>query len=152
MITLGNGRQLFFDDYLFERRTLGREFHEPELPPTNPIISPELEYENDNGNCPAAAPFGDGVFYDIQDQLFKMWYQAGWFGHVGYAESKDGINWTKPKLGLFEFDGSKENNIVWMGSRVRAAGTQILDAGLHALVLGRHVTSASRTPVLARRQ
>ena len=32
-----------------------------------------------------------------------------------YAESKDGIHWTKPDLGLFEFDGSKKNNIVWDG-------------------------------------
>ena len=32
-----------------------------------------------------------------------------------YAESKDGIHWEKPKLGLFEWEGSKENNIVWLG-------------------------------------
>jgi len=32
-----------------------------------------------------------------------------------YAESKDGIHWTKPDLGLCEFDGSKQNNIVWDG-------------------------------------
>ncbi|MDB6169263.1 MAG: hypothetical protein JWM88_2127, partial [Verrucomicrobia bacterium] len=30
-----------------------------------------------------------------------------------YAESRDGIAWTRPNLGLFEFNGSKENNIVW---------------------------------------
>lgn len=32
-----------------------------------------------------------------------------------YAESTDGIHWTKPRLGLFEFNGSKQNNIVWDG-------------------------------------
>lgn len=32
-----------------------------------------------------------------------------------YAESQDGITWTKPKLGLVEFNGSKENNIILMG-------------------------------------
>ena len=32
-----------------------------------------------------------------------------------YAESRDGIHWEKPKLGLFEFNGSNENNIVWDG-------------------------------------
>lgn len=31
------------------------------------------------------------------------------------AESADGIRWTKPRLGLVEFAGSKENNIVWRG-------------------------------------
>ena len=30
-----------------------------------------------------------------------------------YAESRDGRHWTKPSLGLFEFQGSRENNIVW---------------------------------------
>lgn len=29
-----------------------------------------------------------------------------------YAESRDGITWVKPKLGLVEFQGSKENNIL----------------------------------------
>ena len=30
-----------------------------------------------------------------------------------YAESDDGINWDKPKLGIFSFNGSTENNIIW---------------------------------------
>ena len=30
---------------------------------------------------------------------------------LGYATSKDGVHWTKPKLGLIEWEGSKENNI-----------------------------------------
>lgn len=31
------------------------------------------------------------------------------------AESTDGIHFTRPALRLFEFNGSKENNIVWVG-------------------------------------
>ena len=34
---------------------------------------------------------------------------------VCYAESTDGINWEKPSLGLVEFDGSTDNNIIWDG-------------------------------------
>ena len=30
-----------------------------------------------------------------------------------YAESRDGRTWTKPALGLVEFNGSKQNNIIW---------------------------------------
>ena len=30
-----------------------------------------------------------------------------------YAESRDGIHWTKPELGLFEYQGSKKNNILF---------------------------------------
>ncbi len=30
-----------------------------------------------------------------------------------YAESDDGINWAKPALGIFSFNGSTANNIIW---------------------------------------
>ena len=30
-----------------------------------------------------------------------------------YAESTDGLTWSKPNLGLFEFNGNYSNNIVW---------------------------------------
>ena len=33
---------------------------------------------------------------------------------VCYAESRDGIHWTRPNLGQFEYEGSRANNIVWM--------------------------------------
>jgi hypothetical protein len=34
---------------------------------------------------------------------------------VCYAESRDGITWTKPDLGLMEFEGSKNSNLVARG-------------------------------------
>jgi hypothetical protein len=62
-----------------------------------------------------------GYFTVFQDgELFRMYYR-GWAELKGgeqvtcYAESKDGVHWTKPNLGLFEFNGSKENNIIWEG-------------------------------------
>ncbi|MFB9571845.1 hypothetical protein [Streptomyces yanii] len=39
-----------------------------------------------------------------------------------YAESTDGVHWTKPKLGLVSFDGSKDNNILFE----HAQGTSVL--------------------------
>ena len=33
---------------------------------------------------------------------------------ISYAESKDGIHWERPKLGIYEFEGSKNNSIVWI--------------------------------------
>ena len=33
---------------------------------------------------------------------------------IAYAESRDGIVWERPSLGLWEFQGSKDNSIVWM--------------------------------------
>ena len=56
------------------------------------------------------------VFKD--DDRFRMYYRGSGNSKLEvtcYAESKDGIKWTKPSLGLFEFNGSKENNIVWSG-------------------------------------
>ena len=35
-----------------------------------------------------------------------------------YAESQDGVRWTKPHLGIVAFDGSKENNIILAGMNV----------------------------------
>ncbi len=34
---------------------------------------------------------------------------------VCYAESTDGLTWTRPSLGLVEWEGSQDNNIVWEG-------------------------------------
>lgn len=62
-----------------------------------------------------------GYFTVFQDgDLFRMYYR-GWAELKGgeqvtcYAESRDGVHWIKPNLGLFEFKGSKENNIIWKG-------------------------------------
>ena len=54
---------------------------------------------------------------------FRMWYlgmmengldksgQApGWWRPMCYAESGDGVNWTKPSLGLVDIGGNKRNN------------------------------------------
>lgn len=54
--------------------------------------------------------------------VYRMYYRGSGYGPKGdedrlaeltcYAESGDGINWTKPNLGLHEFNGSKDNNII----------------------------------------
>ena len=47
---------------------------------------------------------------------FRLWYHTqprGWSGSATcYAESDDGVAWEKPALGLCEFEGSRENNII----------------------------------------
>jgi len=44
-----------------------------------------------------------------------------------YATSMDGIRWEKPSLGLVEFDGSKDNNIVLMAQCMMHDPTVIID-------------------------
>jgi len=51
---------------------------------------------------------------------FRLWYDLGHRSDrtrrvVAYAESSDGIHFVKPRLGLVEFGGSKENNVVMPG-------------------------------------
>jgi hypothetical protein len=78
-----------------------------------------------------AIPFNDewdrdasGYATVINDNgLLRMYYRGGprdssagksegSTSYFCYAESKDGITWVKPKLGLVEYEGSKDNNIL----------------------------------------
>ena len=34
---------------------------------------------------------------------------------ICYATSRDGIKWEKPNLRLVEFNGSRDNNLIWRG-------------------------------------
>lgn len=45
----------------------------------------------------------------LDDTVFKRAYQGL---RVAYAESDDGIHWTKPNLGLVEYRGNTNNNLV----------------------------------------
>ena len=58
-----------------------------------------------------------------EGDIYRMYYRAtrdvegAWEEKefACYAESNDGIHWIRPELGLFEFQGSKKNNIIWRG-------------------------------------
>ncbi len=76
---------------------------------------------------PAGAPDSEHVaFYGtvtrVGDELW-MWYLgqgAGetWRQRVCLATSVDGRNWEKPNLGLVEYNGGRDNNLVDMGGKV----------------------------------
>ena len=69
----------------------------------------------------------------LEDQgIYKMWYDAiandesRW---LCYATSTDGIRWEKPSLGIVEFRGSKDNNIVFpLEGRNHEPGCVFVDA------------------------
>ncbi|MFA7004104.1 MAG: hypothetical protein WC429_08720, partial [Verrucomicrobiia bacterium] len=49
-----------------------------------------------------------------EEGKLRMWYicrDKENRPNVAYAESRDGVHWTKPNLGIVEYDGSKENNL-----------------------------------------
>ena len=67
-----------------------------------------------------------GTVIRVGDEL-RMWYigRGDDEGEVGsricYGVSKDGINWEKPALGLVEFNGSTQNNLVDFDSQHRTS-------------------------------
>lgn len=107
-ICIDVGRQLFVDDFLIASTTLQRSFGRPKIHGASPFLAPETDEEMDNGNCPMAAPFNDGAWYDPEDGLFKLWYMPGWFHSTALATSEDGLHWERPNL-----DVVPGTNLVW---------------------------------------
>ncbi len=118
MIHLGTRREVFFDDYLIDKdkSTTDKLLHKPI--PQEVIMSFDEEWE---GNSSYSHFFED-------DGIYRMYYMA-WnvekFAsetsdaddkkiRLCYAESTDGLNWIKPNLGICEFRGNKNNNIILM--------------------------------------
>lgn len=103
-IPINVGRQLFVDDYLIESTDLNSIQHYPVPGKSNPVLTPDKEWES-NTSGPYAAPFSDGIWFDEMDNKYKMWYLAGKSNsgsyYTCYAESDDGIRWIKPDLGIF---------------------------------------------------
>lgn len=94
--------------------------------PANPVVRMGAHGTPDSKSV---SYYGTVIYIDGE---YRMWYQgtdtpdAGWPGwgpgRVCYAVSKDGIHWEKPKLGLVEYDGNTENNLVDLNaSLIRAA-------------------------------
>jgi hypothetical protein len=99
--------------------------------PANPLFGEDNPWEARFDNL------YPNVFYDRQEQIYKCWYSPFIVDNstkgmtlqqrkskpyraprdremgVCYATSKDGITWDKPELGIVDFNGSKNNNILF---------------------------------------
>ncbi len=112
-VAIGSRRELFVDEYLVQSlRDVRLELQHPQAQEV--AIACDQPWEG--SAC--------GYFRVLQDGgRYRMWYMAYHWPfeadetapqhpfYVAYAESGDGITWNKPHLGLYEFQGSKENNI-----------------------------------------
>ncbi len=119
-IDIGGRRELFVDEYLVEKRD-GVELRLHAPIPGQVVLVCDAPWEG--SGCGYETFFRDG-------DLIRMYYIAGDLTNADgtkmasraiyacYAESRDAIHWTKPELGLFDFNGSKRNNIVWSGPRL----------------------------------
>ena len=114
VIHIGSRLELFVDEYLMDKM-IGAELRLHKPTPREVAIVHDAPWE---GNvCFYHTVFQDG-------DRFRMYYRGAHYDEqvekiahqvVCYAESQDGIHWTKPELGLVAFNGSKKNNIVWDG-------------------------------------
>ena len=120
-------RQLFLDDVgIANQEGVERKVNAPIRHPDNPLISPDTAWER---GCQV---YGT-AYYDLAAERFKLWYLTGpkdrgvrplkLKGYeraphttmAAYAESEDGVRWVKPQLGIFPYDGNKNNNLLGIG-------------------------------------
>ena len=124
IIEVGSIRQTFLDDrVLHEASKISKFVARPTKYAKNPVIVADRPWEQglfgykDEKRYPYGIQItGQSVLYDEEEKIFKMWYLP-WSWPDGrrpwcYAISKDGYRWEKPSLRLFEYQGSKENNIL----------------------------------------
>lgn len=113
-VSIADRRELFLDDFLIDRLSgeARRVFHRP----TPREIALEFDRPWEGNTCGYVTVFRDGDRY-------RMYYRATQIDIVDgkpaqshsfacYAESADGIHWTRPDLGLVAFKGSTDNNIL----------------------------------------
>jgi len=113
VLDLGSRRELFVDHWLIERLA-GAELRLAQ--PADAGVALRLEE-------PWEGPFS-GYFTVLKDgPLYRLYYRglpaAGADGSARevtcYAESPDAIRWVKPKLGLYEINGRRDNNVILAG-------------------------------------
>lgn len=110
MVDIGDRRELFVDSYLVDGLSgdARRILHHPV--PREVVLTFDKPWEG---------PYC-GYFTVFEDEGKVRIYYRGWpdlsQGDCAcMVESEDGINFTRPNLGLFDWAGSKDNNIVWRG-------------------------------------
>lgn len=127
-LEIGNRRELFVDETLLDRMSgdVRLQLHHPES--AGKVLTLNASWEGNTSFYPSI--IADGEIYRMYyrgtgspEYLVKKNLGPGEGAslekhpeHVCYAESRDGIHWEKPSLGLREWKGSKENNILMLAS------------------------------------
>jgi hypothetical protein len=99
-------RHLFLDPaFLTEMEHAARAVNPPET--REVVIRPDRPWEQ----------LMISFFLTVREEAgrLRMWYicrDGENRPNLAYAESADGINWVKPSLGLVDYHGSRENNLV----------------------------------------
>ena len=119
-------RQLFVDDWLIDTAEgVTRRQEQPAKHLDNPVFRRQRIWEE--ARCEL---YGSAVWDPDRDrlQLFYSAMRVPYDTKMAYAESADyGATWSRPKLGLFPFDGER-TNIVWPGRYMVAGPSVFRDA------------------------
>jgi len=108
-IPLNTQSQIFVDDQLVAHKAgVVRRAHACKKL-AEPVMRSVEAWERD-GDDRRIYVYGT-VLRDEATGLLRLWYNRG--SRVLLATSSDGIHWERPRLGICEFAGSKENNIVF---------------------------------------
>ena len=113
-IDVGSRLEPFFDDFLIEKMVGTRLCLQH---PVSRDVAIVFDKPWEGNTSTYVTVFKDG-------DVVRMYYRGSNYDaatdkysdqNVCYAESRDGLRFEKPELGLFAFEGSKKNNIVWQG-------------------------------------
>lgn len=129
-VDIGARRELFIDRLLIDqlRGEARRRLHHPV--PQDLALVHDAPWEG--SGCGYHSIFQDGGLYRM---YYKAWHLDVSDGKLAsdrhplyccYAESDNGVEWRKPRLGLHRFEGSRENNIVLASGPI---GPLEVDAG-----------------------
>lgn len=109
ILNLGNRRELFVDGYLIESKTnVQFTLHEPR--DEGNVLSFDAPWEGPF--CAYCTVLHDGNRYRVYYRGKADSTPDGVAETTCVAESTDGKVWTKPKLGQFEINGTRENNVI----------------------------------------
>ena len=125
---IGSRRELFVEESLIDRLSGKAELRLQH--PVPQAIALEHDQPWEGNGCVYHSIFKDGDRYRMyyaagQLNVTQSGVDAGTHGQFCcYAESDDGIRWTKPSLGLHEFQGSTANNIVLVRQKIGDAHSE----------------------------
>ena len=137
-IDIGSRRELFVDEALIEKLSGGAKLTLHRPTPREIAMTFDQPWEGNTSGYPTV--IRDGELYHMIYRGHRMVWDSGklLMSHspvVCYAESRDGITWTKPTINLFRWLGRdrdklpdpKANNIVWPGSPYSGTFVPFLD-------------------------
>lgn len=114
-IPVGARRELFVESSLVDRLVGAATFELHHPTPQEVALVADRPWEGNGGNYMTV--FRDGERCRMYYRGVHVVYRQGGYSephaeYTCYAESPDGIRWTRPNLGLFEVMGTRSNNVI----------------------------------------